>query len=138
MINEMDIFMSRVRHTFDNQWNGLLGDFWYEYARKEVERLYNERDNMIIEEDGAVRWKSNGNYLPDDCMEKLEYAPYDLSSKISREATKIKREIQNKEFLEEYRKNPPVLTQEDFYEMRAAFGKGVRVTNVITGEVIET
>lgn len=127
-----------IPHTFKNQWDGLLGDFWYKDARKEVERLYNERDNMIIEEDGAVRWKSNGNYLPDDCMEKLEYAPVDLSSKISREATKIKREIQDKESIEEYRKQMEnhEYTAEELGEMRNAFGAGSTVVNVFTGDVI--
>lgn len=127
-----------VCHTFANEWNGLLGDFWYKNAREEVERLYNQKDEMIIEEDGAVHWKSNGNYLPDDCMEKLEYAPYDLRSKISREATKIKRDIQTKKFLEEYRKEMEnhVYTEEELGEMRNAFGAGATVVNVFTGKRI--
>lgn len=131
--------MKIVPHTFANEWNGLLGDFWYKHAREEVERLYNQRDNMIIEDDGAVRWKSNGNYLPDDCMEKLEYAPSDLSSKISREATKIKREKQTQEFLKEYRKEMEnhKYTQEELGEMRNAFGKGTTVVNVFTGRRIK-
>ena len=127
-----------IPHTFKNQWNGLLGDFWYKEARKEVERLYNERDNMIIEEDGAVRWISSGNYLPDDCMEKLEYAPVDFSSKISREATKIKRDKQQHEFIVEYRKQMEnhEYTEEELGEMRNAFGAGATVINVFTGTVI--
>lgn len=138
MVNEMDVFMSRVRHTFANQWNGLLGDFWYKNAREEVERLYNQKDEMIIEEDGAVRWKSNGNYLPDDCMEKLEYAPYDLRSKISREVTKVKRDIQTQEFLEEYRREMQnhVYTEEELGEMRDAFDEGATVVDVFAGTVI--
>lgn len=138
MVNEMDVFRSRVRHTFANQWNGFLGDFWYKNAREEVERLYNQKDEMIIEEDGAVRWKSNGNYLPDDCMEKLEYAPYDLRSKISREATKIKRDIQTQEFLEEYREQTKhhVYTEEELKEMRDAFGAGATVVDVFAGTII--
>lgn len=127
-----------IPHTFKNQWDGLLGDFWYKESRKEVERLYNERDNMIIEEDGAVRWISSGNYLPDDCMEKLEYAPYDLRSKISREATKIKRDKQLHEFAEEYRKQKEnyVYSEEELFEMRSAFGPGAVVMDLITGKKI--
>lgn len=130
--------MKIVPHTFANEWNGLLGDFWYRNATEEVNRLYNKKDDMIIEEDGAVRWKSNGNYLPDDCMEKLEYAPYDLSSKISREATKIKREKQTQEFLKEYRKEMEnhKYTQEELGEMRNAFGAGATVVNVFANTVI--
>ena len=128
-----------IPHTFANQWNGLLGDFWYKNAREEVDRLYNQKDEMIIEEDGAVRWKSNGNYLPDDCMEKLKYASYDLSSKISREATKIKREKQNKKFIQEYRKQMEnyVYTEEELEEMRNAFGEGAEVINILTGKKIK-
>lgn len=128
-----------IPHTFANQWNGLLGDFWYKNAREEVSRLYDQRNDMIIEDDGAVRWKSNGNYLPDDCMEKLEYSPYDLSSKISREATKIKREKQNKKFIQEYRKQMEnyVYTEEELGEMRNAFGEGAEVINILTGKKIK-
>lgn len=131
--------MKIVPHTFANEWNGLLGDFWYKHAREEVNRLYNQRDNMIIEDDGAVRWKSNNNYLPDDCMEKLEYAPNDLTSKISREATKIKREKQTQEFLKEYRKEMEnhKYTQEELGEMRNAFGAGATVVNVFIGKRIK-
>lgn len=127
-----------VRHTFANEWHGLLGDFWYKNAHEEVERLYNQKDEMTIEEDGAVRWKSNGNYLPDDCMEKLEYAPADLSNKISREATKAKREIQTKKFLEEYHEQMKhhVYTEEELKEMRDAFGAGATVVDVFAGTII--
>lgn len=127
-----------VRHTFANQWNGLLGNFWYKESRKEVQKLYDQRDNMIIEDDGAVCWKSSGNYLPDDCMEKLEYAPYEFSKRISREATKIKRNIQTEKFLEEYRKEMEhhVYTEEDLREMRNAFGSGT-VYDVLADRVIE-
>ena len=127
-----------VRHTFANQWNGLLGNFWYEESRKEVKKLYEQRDNMIIEDDGAVRWKSSGNYLPDDCMEKLEYAPYEFRKRISREATKIKREAQNKEFIKEYREQMKdhVYTEEELSEMRNAFGNGT-VYDVLADRVID-
>ena len=127
-----------VRHTFANEWHGLLGDFWYKHAHEEVERLYNQKDEMIIEEDGAVYWKSNGNYLPDDCVEKLEYAPADLSNKISREATKIKRDIQTEKFLKEYKQQMKdhIYTKEELGEMRNAFGEGATVVNVFAGTVI--
>ena len=127
-----------VRHTFANQWNGLLGYYWSEVAREEMKKLYDQRDNMIIEDDGAVRWKSSGNYLPDDCMEKLEYAPYEFSKQISREATKIKREEQDKKFIEEYREQMKdhVYTEEELGEMRNAFGSGT-VYDVLADRVID-
>lgn len=127
-----------VRHTFANQWNGLLGDFWYKNAREEVERLYNQKDNMIIEEDGAVRWKSSGNYLPDDCMEKLEYAPHEFRKQISREATKVKREEQDKKFIEKYceQMKDHSYTEEELGEMRNAFGEGATVVDIFADTVI--
>ena len=127
-----------VRHTFANQWNGLLGYYWSEIAREEVQKLYDQRDNMIIEDDGAVCWKSSGNYLPDDCMEKFEYAPYEFRKQISREATKVKREEQDKKFIEEYREQMKyhVYTEDELSEMRNAFGSG-KVYDVLADKVID-
>lgn len=89
--------------------------------------------DAIVEEDGAIKWKSNGRYLMDDFCEKLEYAGYDFS----REATKLARDAQNSRFIEEYRKSYKGPSTEELSEMRAAFGRGTKVVNVITGETIQ-
>ena len=120
---------------FQKEISGMLGDWWKKNAEKEVaEALEDVAENAIIEEDGAIRWISSGNYIPDDYCEKLEYGGYNFS----REATKIKSDIQLSKFAEEYRKSMEnhVYSEEELYEMRSAFGEGTYVVDIITGKKI--
>ena len=90
-------------------------------------------ENATVDETGAISWKSNGNYLPDDLCEKLEYASFPFS----RTATEYAREAQVEAELAEYRKNRKAPTAEDLREMRRTFGPGATVFDVITGEEIK-
>ena len=117
---------------FMQEISGALGDWWKEHAEKEVaENVKYADENAVVEDDGAIRWKS-GNYVPDDYCEKLEYAGYHFS----RAATAKKRDIQDKKFIEEYRKHYKGPSEEELIEMRAAFGAGTTVVDVITGKEI--
>ena len=112
-----------------------------------VERsFYN--DEIIFEGDGAMKWKSNGAYLPEDCAYALAYIRHDDTTtptqkrcilNASVEATNEHREAQEREFIKEYieRNKNRVLSAEERYEMEAAFGKGTTVVNVITGQKFE-
>ena len=116
---------------FEREINGSLGDFWKRNAEEEVKKAVAQADEKAtVEEDGAIRWNSNGRYLMDDFCEKLEYAGYAFS----REATAEKREEQNAESLAEYRKNNKGLTGEELAEARAAFVEGTTVVDVLTGK----
>lgn len=107
--------------------------FWERSAKAEVEKAVKEADEKAtVDEDGAIRWKSNGNYLMDDLCEKLEYAGYSFS----REATRSAREKRNDEWLAEYRKQKIEYSSEEIAEMRAAFGTGTTIVNILTGERI--
>ena len=88
----------------------------------------------IVETDGAIKWSSNGRYLGRDTMEKIIANGFTDFSVV---ATNVKREIQVEEELAEYRRNYKGPSQEELVEMRAAYGKGATVVNVITGEVIK-
>ena len=85
---------------FAREWNGELGAFWQKNAHEEAARLLAQRDNIGVEEDGAAKWKSSGNYLPADVVEKLTFAGADF---FSAEATAKKREAQTAKFLANYR-----------------------------------
>ena len=100
---------------FAREWNGELGAFWQKNAHEEAARLLAQRDNIEVEEDGAAKWKSSGNYLPADVVEKLTFAGADF---FSAEATAKKREAQTAEFLANYRHE---VTEKERTEMRAAF-----------------
>lgn len=117
---------------FEMEWSGKLGAYWQKQAHEETERLMSQRDDIEVEEDGAAKWITNGRYLPADVVEKLIFAGADF---FSAEATEAKREAQNAAFLDSYRKNHRT-TAEERMEIQAAFGKGTKVMNVITGEII--
>ena len=118
---------------FYQEITGVLGDYWKKDATKRVQDYVEEaKMKADVDSNGAIRWKNNGNYLMDDYCEVLEYAGYPFS----REATKAARDAQVAEQLAAYRANPPMLTDEDVAEMRAAFGSGTSVVDVISGQRI--
>ena len=116
---------------FEQEISGALGAFWKKNAEGEVKRLLDKADDIEVEADGAAKWKTNGSYLPSEVIEKLAYGGFEFSP----EATRAKREEQTTAFLRDYRKNHRT-TEEEKNEMRAAFGPGQTVINIITGERI--
>ena len=89
-----------------------------------------DNDEIRTDIGGGAFWNSNGNYLPADCAEILSYTDFPFSL----EETARAREAQTAAFLESYRKNYKGPSEEEKAEMRAAFGTGATVVNVITGE----
>jgi hypothetical protein len=83
-----------------------------------------------FDKDSCHRWKTNNAYPPD---EVLAYASV---SRAERRRCGLLRAAESQRFLQEYRrvrrgrKRDP----EEMYEMRAAFGPGETVVDVITGE----
>ena len=119
---------------FQQEISGALGQWWKEQAEKELEDAVRKADaDAIVEPEGAIKWVKSGNYLMDDFCEMLEYAGYPFS----REATAKSRDIQNSKFIEEYKKNYTGPSEEELFEMRAAFGDNGTVIGVITGNEIE-
>lgn len=82
---------------------------------------------------GVPHWKSNNQIPPKDILEFWEYSclPFNF------EQAEIARELETSKFLAEYRARMSnyVPSDEELYEMRAAFGPGETVVNVITGQV---
>lgn len=122
---------------FMMEYNGNLGYYWQNKAMKEVERARQEflDGKAIIDDEGAMFWKSNGNYIPSDVCEKMVVA----GIKFSPEKTAEKRDAQTKQFFAEYRKarENHVHSAEELAEMRNAFGEGAVVVDVITGKRIQ-
>jgi hypothetical protein len=114
--------------------SGELGPYWVKSAREEINKMQDraDRGEILTEEDGAVKWKRSGNYLPEDCVEKLSYTHFTFSP----EATKKKRDAQTERSLKAYRESRKnhSYSAEELYEMRAAFGAGETVVDVITGQ----
>ena len=118
---------------FEAEISGQLGAYWQQSAEKEVqEAVKHAAEAATVNEDGAIAWKTNGRYLPDDYCEKLEFAGFPFS----REATRAARDAQVAKELAEYRRSYKGPTAADLEEMRKAFGEGTTVVNVITGDRI--
>lgn len=83
----------------------------------------------------VLRWASNGNEPFDDMLARWAELGYITAEQ--RAATNAARKESTAAFLAAYRANPPQRSAEDIAEMRAAFGPGETVVDVITGEKFE-
>lgn len=87
--------------------------------------------------DSEIRWRSNDRCLPADAVNELVDA--DLVNPFIQENTDRMRKEELEAMLAEYKYEMEHRTKEQLaeerFEMRAAFGKGETVVNVLTGEV---
>ena len=119
---------------FERELSGSLGAFWKKNAEQEIAKMQERADNDEIRTtiSGAAFWNRSGNFLPADCAEILSHTDFPFSL----EATAKAREEQTAKQLEAYRKSYKGPSEEEKAEMRAAFGTGTTVMDIITGEKI--
>lgn len=138
--SEMQELMEAIRNAPKRKHrNNYINDYlsgreWRrKYAERTKEKFYTDAS---VDENGVVTWNSNGNVPPEDILEFWEYVGI---TGFNREASDAERERQTNEFLTAYRKQQEnhKPSQEELYEMRAAFGEGTTVVNVITGKEIK-
>ena len=121
---------------FERELSGALGAYWKSSAEKEIRKMEESQMNgeIFFGADGVVRWTSNNRVMPKDCREILSHTAYrDL---FSEEASRAAEDAETAAFLESYRKNYTGPSEEEKAEMRAAFGTGSTVVDVITGKRI--
>ena len=121
---------------FERELSGALGAYWKSSAEKEIRKMEERQMNgeIFFGADGVVRWTSNNRVMPKDCREILSHTAYrDL---FSEEASRATEDAETAAFLESYRKNYTGPSEEEKAEMRAAFGTGSTVVDVITGKRI--
>jgi hypothetical protein len=121
---------------FERELSGALGAYWKSSAEKEIRKIEERQMNgeIFFGADGVVRWTSNNRVMPKDCREILSHTAYrDL---FSEEASRAAEDAETAAFLESYRKNYTGPSEEEKAEMRAAFGTGSTVVDVITGKRI--
>ena len=118
---------------FERELSGALGAFWKKEAEKELARIEKDLENgkITIDEKGIAR-NSIGRVLMSDMAEKVSY----ITDRIDLEATKEARSEAVSQELTALRNNARPATEEEKDEMRAAFGKGQTVVNILTGERI--
>ena len=116
---------------FQRELSGELGAYWQRQAEAELERVKVDLDagQITIDEAGVARNRI-GRVLMDDLLEKLLL----VTDKADSAATQAAREAEVKADLESYRASRKAPSGEELAEMRAAFGEGATVVDVLTGE----
>ena len=118
---------------FERELSGALGAYWKNSAEKELEEIRKDfaEGKITIDENGVAR-NCIGRVLMSDMLEKLTY----VTDKVDEEATKAARDEEVTRSLAEYRRNAKPASEEEINEMRAAFGEGQTIVNILTGERI--
>lgn len=103
----------------------------FAFERRESERLKEKLENAatIDGPTGVIRWDSNGSVPPADCVKFAAFLGLDVDIA----ACDAARDEDTRRFLAEYRANDRGPDAEQLSEMRAAFGEGAEVVNIITG-----
>lgn len=119
---------------FQQKLSGKLGAFWQKHAEEQLARVKADLDSgeITIDEAGVAR-NCIGRVLMDDLLEMVEM----VTDKADRAATQAAREAEDAEVLAKYRAawRPP--TGERLAEMRAVFGEGTTVVDVLAGKTIQ-
>ncbi len=120
---------------FTQEISGMLGDYWKRSAEKELEKIREEYESgrITIDENGVAR-NCIGRVLSEELLENLSY----ITDEADEEATEVARDEETARFFEGYRKARAQqgISAEERAEMRAAFGAGSTVIDIITGEEI--
>ena len=118
--------------------NSYIEGLYYELPhtfREISDRMTNDFTEKAYVSAGVVRWLSNDRVPPMDILEfwKLIGKSFDL------ELSSQVREKENAEYLEAYKQRIMNVepNQEELFEMRAAFGNGTTVIDVITKKEIK-
>ena len=118
---------------FEKELSGALGAYWEKEAKKELERVKKDLDEgkITIDENGIAR-NCIGRTLHDDMLEKVAM----ISDKVNIEATRAARDEETAKVIEAYRASYTGPSEEEMFEMRAAYGKGTTVVDIFTGKKI--
>lgn len=118
---------------FEKELSGALGAYWEKEAKKELERVKKDMDEgkITIDENGIAR-NCIGRTLHDDMLEKVAM----VSDKVNVEATRAARDEETAKVIEAYRASYTGPSEEEMFEMRAAYGKGTTVVDIFTGKKI--
>lgn len=87
-------------------------------------------NNETYSKDGVFYWQSNDHVCMPDALDELGiyYDPIKQQEARNEEIA---------DFVKSYRKNYQPPSAEQLYEMEAAFGKGAKVVDIISGHVTQ-
>ena len=106
----------------------------------DADKLAENFANAYVDSNGVVRWKSNDRVPFEDMVTDFAEAGFVGKSAIT--LSELARQADTSAFLAEYataqaNRTPEQIAEEQF-EMQAAFGPGVEVVNVFTGQKTTT
>ena len=121
---------------FDRDLRGEYGEFWKKKAIQYLHRIEEEvfKGEITIDKEGVAR-NCIGRVVVDEVANALDYIIQDGSFRWDK--TIEARDKENEEFLKEYASCNHQYSAEELAEMRAAFGEGTKVINIITGREIQ-
>jgi hypothetical protein len=88
-------------------------------------------DETNSESGPVVRWNSNDRIPFEDMLQEFVTAGWIGNQELSNSLAQ--RKIEDRIALEAYARNYKGPSEEELFEMRAAFGPGAKVVNVLTG-----
>lgn len=119
---------------FEKELSGALGAYWKKEAEKELERVSQDiRDGKITIDENGVARNCKGRALQSDMLEKVLM----VSNLVNAEATREVCQDETMKAIEAYRANYTGPSEEELFEMRAAYGRGTTVVDVLTGKKIK-
>jgi hypothetical protein len=115
------------------EWLGKHGAFWKNDADNKVKMYFEETSEV----DGVIRWNKSNNVPPSELMELWAYVG--LVDQWTFQRSTDARDKDQAESAKRYRETRATqgYSQEQLFEMRAAFGAGTTVMDVITGKKIK-
>lgn len=119
---------------FEKELSGELGAYWKKEAEKELERVKKdiEEGKITIDENGIAK-NCIGRTLHDDMLEKVAM----VNDKVNVETTRAARDEETAKAIEAYKASYTGPSEEEMFEMRAAYGKGTTVVDIFTGKKIK-
>ena len=119
---------------FEKELSGALGAYWKKEAEKELSKVKKDlKDGKITIDENGIARNCIGRTLHDDMLEKVAM----ISDKVNIEATRVARDEETANVIEAYRASYTGPSEEEMFEMRAAFGTGTTVVDIFTGKKIK-
>lgn len=121
---------------FDRELRGEYGEFWKKKAIQYLHKIEEEvfRGEITIDKEGVAR-NCIGRVVVDEVANALDYIIQDGSFRLDK--TVEARDAEDTQFIKNYMAQNRNPSDEELLEMKAAFGEGATVIDVLTGKRIQ-
>lgn len=121
---------------FDRELRGEYGEFWKKKATQYLHKIEEEvfRGEITIDKEGVAR-NCIGRVVVDEVANALDYIIQDGSFRLDK--TVEARDAEDTQFIKNYMAQNRNPSDEELLEMKAAFGEGATVIDVLTGKRIQ-